>query len=79
MREQRPELMDFARRLRQLRTERGLTQEELAHLAGVDRTYVSQAETGRRNTTLLTIQKLAAALDVDVASLVETPKEDPTD
>jgi len=33
--------IDFGRRLRQLRTERRLSQEELAHLAKVDRTYVS--------------------------------------
>jgi transcriptional regulator with XRE-family HTH domain len=60
----------FATRLRALRLERRLSQEALAAVAGLDRTYVSSAEAGRRNVTLRTIQRLAAALDVDPAELV---------
>ena len=73
MRDQKPELMDYGKRLRQLRDERGLTQERLAELAGLERTYISQAEQGRRNTTVITLQKLAAALGVDVTELLKTP------
>ncbi|MDZ4178675.1 MAG: helix-turn-helix transcriptional regulator, partial [Coriobacteriia bacterium] len=50
------ELTPFGRRLKELRLERGLSQEKLAHLSGLDRTYISQAEQGRRNTTLMTMQ-----------------------
>lgn len=65
--------MDFGKRLRELRDERSLTQEKLAHLAGLERTYISQAEQGRRNTTILTLQKLATALEVDITELLMPP------
>ncbi|MGV8084522.1 MAG: helix-turn-helix domain-containing protein [Coriobacteriia bacterium] len=61
---------DFGRRLRRLRQERNLSQEELAHLAGLDRTYVSSCEAGRRNATIKTIVRLAEALNVDPSALV---------
>lgn len=41
----------------------GLSQEELAHLAEVDRTYVSQVERGKRNLTISVLARLAKALD----------------
>lgn len=61
---------EFGRRLNGLRKARGLSQEQLGHAAGLDRTYISQAEAGRRNVTLQTITKLARALNVDPAALV---------
>jgi transcriptional regulator with XRE-family HTH domain len=63
-------LLGFAQRLRKLRLERGLSQEGLAAVAGLDRTYVSSCEAGRRNVTLRTICKLSAALQVDPSELV---------
>ena len=60
----------FARRLRRIRMERGLSQEQLAGLAGLDRTYVSSCEAGRRNATIRTIDRLSRALEVDPAALV---------
>lgn len=69
--------MSFGRRLRELRIERGLSQEELAQRAGLDRTYVSQAEQGRRNATLRTLQKIATALDTELAVLIADPKDEP--
>ena len=63
-------LAAFARRLRRIRLERGLSQEQLAALAGLDRTYVSSCETGRRNATIRTITRLSTALEVDPAALV---------
>ena len=60
----------FARRLRRARQERGLSQEQLAALAGLDRTYVSSCEAGRRNATIRTIDRLSRALEVDPAVLV---------
>lgn len=62
--------IDFGRRLRRLRKERDLSQEQLAHLAKLDRTYVSSCEAGRRNVSLRTIVRFATALDVDPAALV---------
>ena len=69
-REVRPILVPFGQRLEELRRVNGLTQEQLAHIAGVERAYVSSAETGRRNSTLTTIYKLASALGVDPGELV---------
>lgn len=66
---QQPQVM-FGRRVRELRLERGLSQEALGELAGLDRTYVSSAEAGRRNVTIATIYKLAAALGVEPAALL---------
>lgn len=62
--------IDFGRRLRRLRKERDLSQEQLAHMAKLDRTYVSSCEAGRRNVSLRTIVRFATALDVDPAALV---------
>lgn len=60
----------FGRRLRSLREERGLSQEELAFRAGLHRTYVSSAERGERNVSLVNLDKLASALEVNLRDLV---------
>lgn len=69
-RQVRPELVEFGQRLRDLRKAAGLTQEQLAMKAGLERAYVSSAETGRRNATLTTLYQLASALGIDVSDLV---------
>lgn len=61
--------VEFGRRVKTLRLERRMSQERLGLMAGLDRTYISQTEAGRRNVTLVTIHKLADALGVEVASL----------
>lgn len=60
----------FGERLRELRKQVGISQEELAHRAGLDRTYVSSCERGRRNLTLECIVKFAAALGVKPSELL---------
>ena len=59
----------FGRRLRELRRERGLSQEELTFRAGLHRTYVSSAERGERNVALINIERLARALEIDMRDL----------
>jgi transcriptional regulator with XRE-family HTH domain len=65
--------MDTAKRLgvaiRRLRKARGLSQEAFADRVGLDRTYVSAIERGRRNPTLRIIQCLAGGLGVPVSAL----------
>jgi transcriptional regulator with XRE-family HTH domain len=56
----------FGKRLRELREARGLTQEGLAHEAGLDRTYISSVERGERNISLENIERLASALGVKI-------------
>ena len=60
----------FGRVLRELRTERGLSQEALSLACGRHRTYVSLLERGHNSPTLTTVWRLAAALDVSAAEFV---------
>ncbi len=59
----------FGHRLRELRQALGISQEELAFRAGLHRTYVSSAERGQRNVSLVNLEKLARALEIDIADL----------
>ena len=61
----------FGQRVRVLRQERGLSQEALADLAGIHRTYVGSVERGERNIALDNINALADALGVSPAKLVD--------
>jgi len=61
----------FGQRVRQLRTERGFSQEELAHRCGMDRTYVGSVERGQRNVSLINIYRIASALGVEPAELLK--------
>ncbi|GAA3817025.1 hypothetical protein CSO01_36660 [Cellulomonas soli] len=54
----------FGASLRLIRANAGLTQEELAHAAGLDRTYIGSVENGRRNLSLKAMWQLADALQV---------------
>jgi transcriptional regulator with XRE-family HTH domain len=54
----------LARNIREARQRRGLAQEALALKVGLSATYVSQVESGSRNVTLETIQRLADGLDL---------------
>ena len=63
-------LAEFGLRIRSTRSVGGLSQEELAHRAGLHRTYVSSVERGERNIRLLSILTLATVLGVDPGSLV---------
>jgi transcriptional regulator with XRE-family HTH domain len=60
----------FGRKLRQLRQPKGISQEKLAQLAGLHRTYVSLVERGACNISLVNIEKLATALGVPLAKLM---------
>ncbi|WP_282945833.1 helix-turn-helix domain-containing protein [Cellulomonas endometrii] len=83
MQRQEPEatqLRAFGATLRLIRTDAGLTQEQLGHAAGVGRTYIGEAETGVRNPTLTTIWQLAAALHVSPRSFFPyVEPQDPAD
>ncbi len=59
--------------LRRLRHKTGLSQEELAYEAGVNRTYISKLEKGMSHPGLEIIGKLAAALTVEPAALLKLP------
>lgn len=60
----------MAYNLRLLRTQRNISQEELAGLAGLHRTFVGSVERGERNVSIDNIEKLAKALKVSVVDLL---------
>lgn len=56
----------FTRKLRVIRESKGISQEELAARAGLDRSYISLVERGRRSPTVNTLIKISAVLAVEV-------------
>lgn len=56
-------------RIKVLRNGRGYSQEELADRAGIDRTYLTSVERGKRNISIVNIEKIAIALDVEIAEI----------
>lgn len=61
----------FGIRLRTLRKEKGLSQEELALKSGLNRPYVSAIEKGKRNVSLEVMEKLAGAMDIEIRELID--------
>lgn len=62
-------LIKFGERVREIRKEKGLSQEELAHKADLHRTYIGMIERAEKNITLLNIEKIASALEVNIKKL----------
>ncbi|MBQ6688287.1 MAG: helix-turn-helix transcriptional regulator [Bacteroidales bacterium] len=63
-------LQSFGNNVRKIRESKGLTQEALAFMAGLSRSYYTELELGKRNPSLLNIKKLADALCVSLPSLL---------
>ena len=63
-------LLALGRAIRELRRANGVSQEKLALMAEVDRSYVGRIERGDNNAAVLTLTRLASALDVTVAKLM---------
>jgi transcriptional regulator with XRE-family HTH domain len=61
----------FGQRLKEIRISKGISQEKLAHLSGIDRTYIPDIEKGVRNVSLLTIERLALALKIKIKDLLD--------
>ena len=59
----------IGQRIRNYRTQKGLSQEKLAELAGCHPTYIGQLERGEKNATLESVEKIAAAMDVSLSEL----------
>jgi transcriptional regulator with XRE-family HTH domain len=73
--------MDVRRRVglnvKNVRKERGLSQEGLAFECGLHRTYVSGVERGIRNPTVVVLEKIAEALKVPAGRLLDEPLRKP--
>ena len=57
--------------LRRIRLEKSISQEKLALLAEVDRSYVGRVERGDNNVAVLTLFRLACAMDISMAEIME--------
>ncbi len=62
-------LVTFEDKVREIRKQRGISQEELSYKADLHRTYIGMIERAEKNLTLTNIEKIAKALDVDIKSL----------
>lgn len=67
--EQKNIKIEFGRQVRKLREERGLSQEQLADLCELDRTYVGGVERGERNVSLINIIRISRGLEVEAKEL----------
>ncbi|MBC8295033.1 MAG: helix-turn-helix transcriptional regulator [Pelagibacterales bacterium] len=59
----------FGEKVKQLRLEKGLSQEKFAHLADIDRTYISSIEKGERNVSIVVVERIAKALEIEIMNL----------
>ena len=64
--------MRFGSRVRKIRVNQGLSQEQLADRAGLHRTYIGMVERAEKNLSLNSIEKIAKALGVSVSELMES-------
>ena len=61
----------IGQRIRKYRTQKGLSQEKLAELAGCHPTYIGQLERGEKNATLESVEKIASAMDISLSELFD--------
>lgn len=61
----------IGQRIRNYRTQKGLSQEKLAELAGCHPTYIGQFERGEKNATLESVEKIASAMDISLSELFD--------
>ena len=62
-------LIDFGIKVRELRKLKNLSQEELSYKADLHRTYIGMIERAEKNITLMNIEKIANALDIQISDL----------
>lgn len=63
-------MIAFGRRVREVRKSKGISQERLAEIAGIDRSYMGNIERGEKNITLKKAYEICDALDIEIQDLV---------
>ena len=63
-------MVDFGKRVREVRKAKGISQEKLAEMAGIDRSYMGNIERGEKNITLKKIYEICDALQIDIKLLI---------
>ena len=74
MRKKHPALIKIGERIRELRKEKGYSQESFAAEVGLDRTYMGSVERGERNIATLNLIKIAKTLSVEIGELFPVAK-----
>lgn len=69
MQQKHPDLIVLGKRIRELRAERGYSQESFAAEVGLDRSYMGSVERGERNVAALNLIRIAKALQVQIGEL----------
>jgi len=63
-------MIAFGKRVREVRKAKGISQERLAEIAGIDRSYMGNIERGEKNITLKKAYEICDALEVSICKLV---------
>ncbi len=71
MKQKLPISVKFGEKVREIRTSKKLSQEDLAHSANVHRTYIGMIERAEKNITLANIEKIAKALEINIIDLLK--------
>lgn len=61
-----------SRNIQRLRREKGLSQEDVAHTADIHQTYLSGVEGGKRNPSVMVLERIAKALKVDISEFFKS-------
>ena len=61
----------IGKRIRELRMKTGLSQEKFAQKIGMDRTYFASVELGKRNISIINIEKIANGLEISLSQLID--------
>ena len=63
--------MSVGNKIKDFRKKQDLSQDKLAKLSGLDRTYINSVENGRRNISIVNLEKIAIALKVKITKIFE--------
>jgi transcriptional regulator with XRE-family HTH domain len=63
----------IGKNLKKFRLERGISQEKLANIAQLDRTYIHSIEKGERNVSVVVLEKLAKSLNISIIDFFDEP------
>ena len=61
----------FGQRVRELRLSNGYSQEKLAELSDLDRTYIPGIESGKRNVSIVVVAKIAKAFQISISEMMD--------
>jgi transcriptional regulator with XRE-family HTH domain len=64
-------LVHFGKRMKELRTKKGLTQEQFAELSGLHKNYIGMVERGERNPSLKNIEVIALAFNISISEMMK--------